>query len=533
MQRRLKTVLIIVVLIAVMNGACTKGNSNVTSVSSTVASRTKTRSSSPTSTTFRRSFKTTGMQEDTAVNGDVAEAVNGDVAETVEDKGGGAGVDTVAESSWGIVKGNVDLGGATIQVHSLTNAFFPADTPDKTPHYRTWIRFLNKAQEKYNCKFEFTAEPGSSATNMIQNLITASVSGIKYTDICRMLSSYQLPALIKSKAILPLNDYIDFETPIIKNNKYLYEGCKWEGVHYGILNEFKCVSWTFMYNKSILDRCGQPDILDLAEKDNWTWDTFLEIAKNCTRDLNGDGFIDQWGAATTSNWYLTKYMLFSNGLTSGVNVSDSGVEVIINTPPAIRTFQFISDLTFVHKVVKIDSTAGSANGVYMTGKAATLIYNWYGPNRTLIQQGADYVFMAPLPKEPDTEHYGNSNPASLYVLSSVCDKPAEKIQVFTEASILWTEDMKYVPEFYELGSDEFYYSPENPNRWMTTFREQYYGDIMTFEYFVPDFTEGFPAFATKMNSLIAYPIMMGEKGVMQAVDTALPVLQGIVDSVMK
>lgn len=46
----------------------------------------------------------------------------------------------------------------------------------------------------------------------------------------------------------------------------------------------------FLYNKRIFKECG----LD-PEKPPRTWDEFVEAAKKCTKDTDGDGKIDQWG----------------------------------------------------------------------------------------------------------------------------------------------------------------------------------------------------------------------------------------------
>ena len=46
------------------------------------------------------------------------------------------------------------------------------------------------------------------------------------------------------------------------------------------------------YNRDLLDRAG------LAyPTEDWTWDDFLQTAQRLTRDRDGDGRIDQWGAA--------------------------------------------------------------------------------------------------------------------------------------------------------------------------------------------------------------------------------------------
>lgn len=47
-----------------------------------------------------------------------------------------------------------------------------------------------------------------------------------------------------------------------------------------------------VYNRDLLDRAGVA-----APTGDWTWADFLRAARRLTRDLDGDGRIDQWGAA--------------------------------------------------------------------------------------------------------------------------------------------------------------------------------------------------------------------------------------------
>ena len=46
----------------------------------------------------------------------------------------------------------------------------------------------------------------------------------------------------------------------------------------------------------MLEREGQPDPYELWKNGEWTWEAFEKIAKAVTRDTDGDGIIDQWGA---------------------------------------------------------------------------------------------------------------------------------------------------------------------------------------------------------------------------------------------
>src|SRR5204862_4320520 len=45
-------------------------------------------------------------------------------------------------------------------------------------------------------------------------------------------------------------------------------------------------------NRDLLDRAAIP-----YPTDDWTWDAFLRAAQRLTRDRDGDGRMDQWGAA--------------------------------------------------------------------------------------------------------------------------------------------------------------------------------------------------------------------------------------------
>lgn len=45
------------------------------------------------------------------------------------------------------------------------------------------------------------------------------------------------------------------------------------------------------YNQDLFERAGLP-----APTDEWTWDDFLGAAQQLTRDTDGDGAVDQWGA---------------------------------------------------------------------------------------------------------------------------------------------------------------------------------------------------------------------------------------------
>jgi len=56
-----------------------------------------------------------------------------------------------------------------------------------------------------------------------------------------------------------------------------------------------------IYRKDLLQAAGVPE-----PTGSWTWDEFLTYAKKLTRDLNGDGIIDQYGFGTSGR-YVSQY----------------------------------------------------------------------------------------------------------------------------------------------------------------------------------------------------------------------------------
>ncbi|MCL1844885.1 MAG: extracellular solute-binding protein [Defluviitaleaceae bacterium] len=68
------------------------------------------------------------------------------------------------------------------------------------------------------------------------------------------------------------------------------------------------------FNMRLLEEAGVPSDLPftLQRQDNWTWDTFTDMARPLSRDLTGDGIIDTW-AITAFHQEVLAHALASNG----------------------------------------------------------------------------------------------------------------------------------------------------------------------------------------------------------------------------
>ncbi|MEA4884490.1 MAG: ABC transporter substrate-binding protein [Clostridia bacterium] len=97
------------------------------------------------------------------------------------------------------------------------------------------------------------------------------------------------------------------------------------------------------YRKDLLAAAGVPE-----PTTSWTWDEFVTYAKKLTRDLNGDGVIDQYGFGTSGR-YVSQFQPFVKQ--NGVDFMDEDKEIVTaNSPAAIEGIQFYVDLIRKHKV---------------------------------------------------------------------------------------------------------------------------------------------------------------------------------------
>lgn len=112
--------------------------------------------------------------------------------------------------------------------------------------------------------------------------------------------------------------------------------------------------FAYAYNKELFDEAG----IAYPDPDKpYTYDEFVEVCKQLTKDTDGDGEIDQWGCGTADAFMMYQY-IWSNGASF---LSDDYKTVTINTPEFIDALQKYVDLTLEHKItptVEQDSSLG-------------------------------------------------------------------------------------------------------------------------------------------------------------------------------
>ncbi len=121
-----------------------------------------------------------------------------------------------------------------------------------------------------------------------------------------------------------------------------------------------------LYNRTIVEGAG------VKLTDDWTWDTYLDIAKQLTR---GEGPSRIFGSEL-----LPTGLQFLNGWieSNGGHLFDAQqTKCTITDPPAVDTLQWIADLRYKHHVAPTPEEAAGQGDLFQNGRIALKVGgNW-------------------------------------------------------------------------------------------------------------------------------------------------------------
>ena len=93
---------------------------------------------------------------------------------------------------------------------------------------------------------------------------------------------------------IPVDDYIEFESPLWKDVKDINDSLLWNDKHYTAVVQTTGDSVAVLYNRKTMQEAGLEDPAVLYENDEWTWDTFQEMLEKYVDTENQRYGIDGW-----------------------------------------------------------------------------------------------------------------------------------------------------------------------------------------------------------------------------------------------
>lgn len=236
----------------------------------------------------------------------------------------------------------IDLGGRKIRMA----AWWDLKPAGNTAGEKASLEKRAELEKKYNFKFEYLNVPFGEYWD---KFTTTVLAGEPFADI--LIMEYKraiVPA--KQGQLLPLREFTNPTNDINNEQKIVRKLPPLGGEEYAFGNPGVSVVGMH-YNRDVFKRLGLPDLQELYNKGEWTWEKFLEIAKLATRDTDNDGKIDVYGFSGSA-FDVARHFAASNGIAF---VDPNSLEDTSDDPRMVETLEFVNRLYNVENVVKTKS----------------------------------------------------------------------------------------------------------------------------------------------------------------------------------
>ncbi len=307
--------------------------------------------------------------------------------------------------------------------------------------------WLQEVEEMFNVKIEFNS---TFRGQFIPEVVAGMIAGDPPGDIFWTRLGFT-KMLAAQGMIEPLYGIIDDEyyqrIPSVYRNKDFYElvGTPYafssndnpqrDGV---LFNNPQGVVW----NKQIFEELDLPNLYELQESGDWTYEALIDIASQAQRDTTGDGEIDLWGVGGMSrgiHWHQLAATMVSNDAT-WVRIDEDGRATVNVTDPAfLDALQLWQDLKMIH-----NATGPVGRGTFAGGNMAMMVSDMTGLMLTRDNEAVQDWGWVFYPKGPNAEDYvavthmfyvgslalGAKNPEALVELASALWRSTEEYMDF-------------------------------------------------------------------------------------------------------
>jgi multiple sugar transport system substrate-binding protein len=296
---------------------------------------------------------------------------------------------------------------------------------------------LEEAEALFNCKI--VRVPAAYAN--LEDVWTARLlSGDSKYDVWQTGHKFFMRSVARNY-FFPVSDVLDeeyfenlpllrrriAETFSFKGKKYVFDS------NYGwAVGELQFLWW----NKTLWDKEGLPDLYELVDAGEWTWDKALELSRLATKDTDGDGVVDQWAF---SNWPRNIYLINGWNFTREV---DGKVVWTGATPEGIASYDFLFKLTSEGVVAEGAVGTSGASQAVREGRVAFFPGSLFQYSTVSAAEGVEWGIV-PFPMGPHVDRYYYPIGGSVFfTLPANCEEPEALIAL---VNFLWR------PDFWEEG----------------------------------------------------------------------------------
>ncbi len=217
-------------------------------------------------------------------------------------------------------------------------------------------------QEHPEIQVEVIQVPGQSD---YRKRMAADIAAGSPADV--VLVNYRRQAAFASAgALTPLDDYLAKSTTLKEADFYpqSFAAFKWDGKQVCIPQNIS--SLVIYYNKALFDQAGVA-----YPAPGWTWADFLSAAQALTKDLNGDGTNEQFGAGIDPELIRIAPFVWQAG-SDLVDDDANPTTLMLDTSEALDAGKFFMELQTAHHVVPNaeQEAAEASESRFLNGRTA-------------------------------------------------------------------------------------------------------------------------------------------------------------------
>lgn len=305
----------------------------------------------------------------------------------------------------------------------------------------------------FKTAFDCEGNAAYKAAKRYEELYGGKVSEVKvaYADYAstmrNMVSSGEAPdmALVYGgdmpgwalDILQPVEDYIDVSKLLHQEivDAFRFKGHTYTLAISGLQTHF------IWYNKSLLSQFGVEEMpYDMWKANNWTWESFKELAKQLTVDTNMDGKTDIWGFASND----PECFFYSNGAHL-IDKKDDKWYVSWDTEAAMNVWNYTGEMWNTY----METTDLNNNGGFENGQIAmahgTFEYAWARSTGMDVSE----IGVAPYPAGPNFD-----GKYTCYTNFYGIPKTAKNPEGAAALAELLAEEEKKFPMGFDLGNAE-------------------------------------------------------------------------------
>jgi multiple sugar transport system substrate-binding protein len=346
--------------------------------------------------------------------------------------------------------------------------YWSANNPDEILFAKGIVEEWNKLRPDQPVKFQPVPEGRSS-----EEIILAAVVGKTTPDIYSNMWQGDVEAYSEAKVLVPLDTVAGFLDFIFSrcDSQTIAEVTSEDGHIYQI--PWKINPIMLLYNANIFRSLG-------FKIPPATYSEFMKAAHDFQKDLNGDGYVDQWigYCEVLVTWYqrfFDFYPLYLAASHGGSLVK--GKQVTFNNRYAIEVFRFLQTL-YKKKYLPRERLSARSDAFLLSVIATRFAGPWEIAHAEKFKpEGFDYDFYhLPVPDDHTGEVYTYGDPKNIVIFNTCKNIPDAweflRFMLEKENDLKFLEITRQIPRRRNLFRDEYFRDFFNRNPKMVPFAKQ-------------------------------------------------------------